>query len=509
MIPAALREFESRYRQVVEATPMGVHIYRLDGEGRLVLEGANPAADAALGLDHRERVGRALEEAFPGLAGTGVPDQLRRVCEVGEPWQAEELAYRDGRTQGYFELHAFRTAPGEMVVMFRDVSGRRQAEDAVRRSEERFRQLVESTQDWVWEVDRRGRYTYCSPQCERLLGYRPAELLGHTPFERMPVREARRVRVLFGRLASERKSVVAVPNVNVRRDGRVVVLETSGVPFFDSDGELVGYRGIDRDVTERHWAQESIRRLNAELEERVRMRTAQLQLAYEDLESFNYSVSHDLRAPLRAIDGFSLAVLEDSGERLDDAARGYLERVRAATRRMGVLIDDLLALSRMTRQEMRLEPVDLSAMAREIGAELGRSGGGTQVDLRVQPGLVSRADTRLVRLALTNLLGNAWKFTARRAEPRVEFSRRADGAYLIRDNGAGFDMGYAHRLFAPFQRLHSAEEFPGTGIGLAIVQRAVHRHGGRIWAEASPGEGATFFFTLVRADGEPPREAQP
>ena len=342
MIPAALREFESRYRQVVEATPMGVHIYRLDGEGRLVLEGANPAADAALGLDHRERVGRALEEAFPGLAGTGVPDQLRRVCEVGEPWQAEELAYRDGRTQGYFELHAFRTAPGEMVVMFRDVSGRRQAEDAVRRSEERFRQLVESTQDWVWEVDRRGRYTYCSPQCERLLGYRPAELLGHTPFERMPVREARRVRVLFGRLASERKSVVAVPNVNVRRDGRVVVLETSGVPFFDSDGELVGYRGIDRDVTERHWAQESIRRLNAELEERVRMRTAQLQLAYEDLESFNYSVSHDLRAPLRAIDGFSLAVLEDSGERLDDAARGYLERVRAATRRMGVLIDDLL-----------------------------------------------------------------------------------------------------------------------------------------------------------------------
>ena len=202
-------------------------------------------------------------------------------------------------------------------------------------------------------------------------------------------------------------------------------------------------------------------------------------------------------------------MLEDSGERLDDAARGYLERVRAATRRMGVLIDDLLALSRMTRQEMRLEPVDLSAMAREIGAELGRSGGGTQVDLRVQPGLVSRADPRLVRLALTNLLGNAWKFTARRAEPRVEFSRRADGAYLIRDNGAGFDMGYAHRLFAPFQRLHSAEEFPGTGIGLAIVQRAVHRHGGRIWAEASPGEGATFFFTLVRADGEPPREAQP
>lgn len=505
----ALHECESRYRQLVESTPMGVHIYRLDGEGRLVLEGANPAADAALGVEHRERVGLALEEAFPGLVGTGVPDQLRRVCEVGEPWQADELAYRDGRTQGYFDVHAFRTAPGEMVVMFRDVSERRRAEEVVRNSEERFRQLVESTQDWVWEVDRQGRYTYCSPQCERLLGYSPAELLGHTPFERMPVREARRVGVLFGRLASECKPVVAVPNVNVRRDGRVVVLETSGVPFFGADGELMGYRGMDRDVTERHWAQESIRRLNAGLEERVRTRTAQIQRACEDLESFNYSVSHDLRAPLRAIDGFSRAVLEDSGERLDDAARSYLERVRVATQRMGVLIDDLLTLSRMTRQEMRLESVDLSAMAREIGVELGRNGGGAQVDLRVQPGLVSRADPRLVRLALTNLLGNAWKFTARCAEPRVEFSRRADGAYLIRDNGAGFDMGYAHRLFAPFQRLHSTEEFPGTGIGLAIVQRAVHRHGGRIWAQASPGEGATFFFTLVQAGSDPPGEVQP
>ncbi len=502
-VDAALRECESRYRRVVEATPMGVHLYRLDPAGRLLFEGANPAADAILGLDHRQFAGRLIEEVFPALAGTEVPQQCRRVCEQGETWQVEELAYRDDKVQGYFEVHAFRTAPGEMVVMFRDVSERRRAEDAVRRSEERFRQLVESTQDWVWEVDREGAYTYCSPQCEDVLGYRPDELLGRTPFDLMPAREARRMRVLFGKLVADRKPIVAVENVNLHRDGLIRVLETSGVPVFDAEGRLVGYRGIDRDVTERHRAEEAIRRLNAELEERVRARTAELELAYRELESFSYSVSHDLRAPLRTIDGFSLAIVEDFGERLDDTARGYLERVRAATRRMSGLIDDLLALSRMTRQEMRREPVDLSAMAREIGLEMGRGENGRRVDLQVQAGLVAQADARLLRLALTNLLDNAWKFTGRCPDPRVELARRHDGVFLVRDNGAGFDMGYAHKLFAPFQRLHSMDEFPGTGIGLAIVQRVVHRHGGRIWAEAAPGAGATFFFTLPPADTGP------
>jgi hypothetical protein len=508
-VDAALRECESRYRRVVEATPMGVHLYRLDGDGRLVFEGANPAADAILGVDHRQFSGRPIEEAFPGLVGTEVPGKYRRVCEHGETWQVEELAYRDEKVGGYFEVHAFRSAPGEMVVMFRDVSERRRAEEAIRRSEERFRQLVESTQDWVWEVDREGVYTYCSPQCEGLLGYRPENLLGRTPFDLMPAREARRLRVLFGRLVADRKPIVAVENVNLHRDGHALVLETSGVPVFDGQGRLAGYRGIDRDVTERHRAEEAIRRLNAELEERVRVRTAELELAYRELESFSYSVSHDLRAPLRTIDGFSLAILEDFGDRLDDTARGYLERVRSATRRMGGLIDDLLTLARMSRQEMRREPVDLTTMAREIGGELGRSDNGRGVDLRVQTGLVAQADARLLRLALTNLLDNAWKFTARRPDPRIELNRRPDGVYLVRDNGAGFDMGYAHKLFAPFQRLHSADEFPGTGIGLAIVQRVVHRHGGRVWAEAAPGAGATFFFTLPPGDAGPPPGEEP
>jgi len=493
---AARRVAEARCQRVVEASPMGVQVYRLDPQGRLVFEGANPAADRILGVDNRQFVGLTLEDAFPSLVHTKVPERYQQVCRGGEPWNWDEVTYQDGQIAGVFEVFAFRTAPGEMVTMFRDVSERRHAEDAMRQSQERFRQLVESTRDWVWEVDPSGVYTYCSPQCRGLLGYGPDELVGRTRFDLMLPAEGGRMKAMFRQLVAERKPIVGLENINRHRDGRTVVLETSGVPFFDAEGRLLGYRGMDRDVTERHRAQEAIRALNARLEERVRERTAELEYANRELEAFSYSVSHDLRAPLRGIDGFSLALLEDYGDSLDETARGYLERVRAATRRMGCLIDELLTLSRVTRQEVHREPVDLGALALQVSQELLHSANGRPVDLHVAPGLVADGDPRLLRLALTNLLDNAWKFSGRQAEPRVEVGRRPDGVYFVRDNGAGFDMSYAHKLFAPFQRLHPAEEFPGTGIGLAIVQRVVHHHGGRIWAEATPHEGATFYFTL-------------
>jgi len=224
-----------------------------------------------------------------------------------------------------------------------------------------------------------------------------------------------------------------------------------------------------------------------------------LERANAELTSFAYSVSHDLRAPLRGIDGWSLALLEDYGDQLDDQARIYLERVRNETQRMGELIDDLLALSRVGRVEMQFEPVDLTALAQEIAARLQENEPGRQVEFAIQAGLATRGDAHLLGVALTNLLGNAWKFTGPRDLARIEFGQDEIGgrpAYFVRDNGVGFDMAYASKLFGAFQRLHSAAEFPGTGIGLATIQRVVQRHGGRVWATAQVGKGATFYFTL-------------
>lgn len=249
----------------------------------------------------------------------------------------------------------------------------------------------------------------------------------------------------------------------------------------------------------RAWAEAQLRRLNRELESRIAQRTAQLEVANKELEAFAYSVSHDLRAPLRGIDGFSQALMEDYGDQLDASGRHYLSRVRAGTQRMGLLIDDLLRLSRVSRAQMERTPIDLTAMARGVLEELRQQDPGRAVDIEVAEGLSATGDPQLIRVVMDNLLGNAWKYTGKRERARIQVgSCGADGevAFFVKDDGAGFDMAYAHKLFGVFQRLHGAEEFPGTGIGLATVSRIVHRHGGRIWAEGEPEKGATFYFTL-------------
>lgn len=229
--------------------------------------------------------------------------------------------------------------------------------------------------------------------------------------------------------------------------------------------------------------------------------TAELERTNKELESFSYSVSHDLRAPLRSIDGFSHALLEDYSDRLDEAGKDYLNRVRAACQNMGQLIDDLLGLSRVIRHELRFEEVDLTATVRSIVAQLTQSEPDRRVHVEIAEGVRAQGDPGLLRIVLENLLNNAWKFTRKTSDPRIEFGTlEKDGVpvMFVRDNGAGFDMSYADKLFGAFQRLHEAREFPGTGIGLATVHRIVHRHGGRVWAEAAVGKGATFSFALPR-----------
>ena len=245
--------------------------------------------------------------------------------------------------------------------------------------------------------------------------------------------------------------------------------------------------------------EKALRDSHEELEDRVRERTTQLAATNQELESFSYSVSHDLRAPLRSIDGFSQALIEDYGDKLDANGQDCLRRVRAATQRMSDLIDDMLNLSRVTRSEMRKEKVDLSALAASVVRELRQEQPRPSVEVVIENDLVADGDAQLLRITLQNLLGNAWKYTSAHPRAKIEFGRHQNGgepAYFVRDDGAGFDPAYTHRLFGAFQRLHGVKEFPGTGIGLATVQRIIRRHGGKVWAEGAVEKGATFYFTI-------------
>lgn len=348
--------------------------------------------------------------------------------------------------------------------------------------------IIDQIHDAVVSTDLDGVITSWNRGAERLYGYKAQEVLG------------RSVGLLYENsdflwreiiLPLQRQDALELEVRLRRKDGSPVDVLLRLNLRRDPQGEPTGMIGYSLDIGARKQA-----------ERLLQQRSEELAAANRELEAFAYSVSHDLRAPLRAIDGFSQALLEDYGERLDGPGLDYLRRVRAATQRMAALIDDLLQLSRVSRAALQPGVVDLSGMAREILAELQQAQPERRVDIVVQPGLTVRGDPGLLRTALYNLLDNAWKYTGRTERPRIEVGStpsEAGPVFYVRDNGAGFDMRYADKLFGAFQRLHHPSEFEGTGIGLATVQRIVHRHGGRIWAEASPGHGASFHFTLPPA----------
>jgi light-regulated signal transduction histidine kinase (bacteriophytochrome) len=277
-------------------------------------------------------------------------------------------------------------------------------------------------------------------------------------------------------------------------------------PVFNSEGQVYAVCGISTDITERILAERELQQVNADLEIRVRHRTAELEASVHELDAFSYSVSHDLRAPLRSLNGFSRALLEDFADVLDDTGRDYLQRIGRNVDHMGQMIDSLLNLSRATRADFQRGTVDLSTLASQVATELSAADPVQDVTVDVAPGLCCVGDRQLLRLVLQNLLGNARKFSAKTPFARIEVGQTdidGEGAFFVRDNGAGFDMRYAGKLFTAFKRLHSTADFEGTGVGLATVQRIISRHGGRIFAEAQPGKGATFYFTLQKAAGGP------
>ncbi|MEN8177666.1 MAG: PAS domain S-box protein [Pseudomonadota bacterium] len=755
----ALRENEQRLTLLLNTLPHGVEENNTEG----VITYSNLAHHRILGWKPGELIGRHI---WDSQIDDPQKQELREYLvylvkeqPLPEPFITRNVT-KDGReilveiTWDYL-----RDSEGTLkgfISVISDITESKQAEIALAVSEERFRNLVESSQDWIWEINAKGIYTYASPRCQSLLGYSPDEIVGRAPFELMSAAETQRVREDFLRIITAHAPIIALENTNRCKDGREVVLETSGIPFFDSDGQLAGYRGIDRDVTERkrveqalyisktnlaeaqkiaqlgsweldsassefYWSDQEYlclgypiqtceasyenllqavhpddrKRVNSTIQavlrgeldtcdiehrvtwqdgservlheraflergadgnplriigtsqditQRVRMekeleahrkhlevlveeRTStiklqaqiidqthdsvvttdldgfvtswnggakrlfgtstedaigqhisfvypesqhelleeqiiaplkehglldtevkmsradgsefpahislsllynddgeprgmvgysidmselkrreieldrlanRLQVANKELESFSYSVSHDLRAPLRAIDGFSLAMVEDYGNQLDETAHDYLQRVRSGAQRMGILIDDMLQLSRVNRKELQLTEVDLGEVAEAVLEELKASKPGRQLAFTHGEDLWVKGDARLLRVMLDNLLGNAWKFTSREAISKIVFQRLPDAPeiFTIRDNGVGFDMRYADKLFGAFQRLHRVTDFPGTGVGLATVQRIIHRHGGKIWAEAQEDEGATFYFTL-------------
>jgi PAS domain S-box-containing protein len=355
------------------------------------------------------------------------------------------------------------------------------------RAERQFRALLESAPDAHVIINQAGMITLINSQTEKAFGYTRQELLGQSFEVLVPER-------FHGKQSSHRASFFLDPQAcsmgrelyALRKDGSEFPTEISLNPLETDDGRLV--IAAIRDITERKLAEEAIKSFNE-----------QLLAANKELESFSYSISHDLRAPLRSIDGFSLALLEDCGPNLDEQGRGYLQRIRANSQRMAQLIDDLLNLSRVTRCDIQRKPVDLSALASTIATELRDTSPDRQSEWVIAPSLVVEGDARLLRVVLENLLGNAWKFTSKHQRTAIEVGAMPHDrttAFFVRDNGAGFDMAHAGKLFGAFQRIHADTDFEGTGVGLATVQRIIHRHGGRVWVESEVDRGATFYFTL-------------
>jgi len=331
----------------------------------------------------------------------------------------------------------------------------------------------------------------------KMLGYRREELIGLTGADIVVADEVPHLASALEVIKS--RALYHGEWLFRRKDATVFPVEVMGTTM--PDGNILA---MVRDVTERREAEDELQRLHAELERRVIERTAQLQAANKELEAFSYSVSHDLRAPLRAVNGFAGMVLDEYGGQVPDDARRYLERIRDRARGMGELIDDLLAFSRLSRQPLKKLRVNTEKLVRNILDDVAPQYEGRHVEVRVGPLPGCWADLSLLRQVWTNLLSNAIKYTRPREHAEIEIGCTSDESgevFYVRDNGTGFDMKYVHKLFRVFQRLHRAEDFEGTGVGLAIVQRIVHRHGGRVWAEAEIGHGAAFYFTLGSETG--------
>ena len=465
----------------------------------------NAGAEAVFGFAAADMVGRPITRLIPAARiheEQTILEHIRR----GDPVRHFETQrqHADGRLLDVsITVSPIRDGEGKVVgasKVARDVTEAKRVQRALRESEERLRLAIDAARLGTWETNYRTGKLVWSTRQEEMMGFAPGTFPGTLeaflalvhPDDRARLAEAQREAMKPGGSYQAELRFV-------RHDGSVRWGFVRGQVLRGPDGQPERMLGIELDVTERRQTEEAVRRLNAELEHRVRERTAQLESANKELESFSYTVSHDLRAPLRAINGFSLAVEEDYGALLPEEGRRFLQKVRDGASRMGRLIDDLLAFSRLGRTPLGRQAVDMEVIVRESLAELGWPIAGRTIELRAGSMPVTEADPALLKQVWVNLLSNALKHTRKRAHAVIEtgcVEQGGETVFFVRDNGSGFDPRYAHKLFGVFQRLHRAEDYEGTGVGLAIVQRVVQRHGGRVWAESALESGATFYFTL-------------
>jgi PAS domain S-box-containing protein len=405
----------------------------------------------------------------------------------------------------------FRDEAGNIirsVGMVHDITERKKTEEAILRAKQEWERTFDSVPDMIAILDEDYHIVRVNKAMADKLGANAEQCIGLICYQ--CVHETSGPPAFCPHAATLADGKYHIAEVHEDRLGGILLVSTS--PLFNENGKLIGSVHVARDITEQKKAEEEIKSLNYELERYV----LDLEAANRELEAFSYSVSHDLRAPLRSIDGFSQALLEDYAGKLDENGSDYLNRVRAASQQMAQLIDDMLNLSRVSRTEMRRDNVNLSKIAGELADKLRKTQPERKAEFIIAEGLFADADNRLLAIALENLLSNAWKFTGKRPNAKIEFgvmqndnksnksyatnSGEMKPVYFVRDNGAGFDMKYAGKLFSPFQRLHKMEEFPGTGIGLATVKRIINRHGGKVWIEGEVGKGTTVFFTLQKQD---------
>ncbi len=506
----ALQESDKRLREAQRLAHVGSWLWELAtdtvrwSEELYRVSGRDPSLPAP---SYAEMSSCYTPESWARLSAA-VAEALRS----GQPYELDvEMVRPDGTArQTLARGEADHDAGGRVVGLHgtvQDITERKRAHEALLESESRFRTSVNVSPVPLAVNDEQQHITFLNPAFVTTFGYTQEDIptLAHWWPRAYPDPEYRQwvAAAWQAELENAKRTGAAFSpmEVTVRcKDGTIKTVLASATPFSDSRGG--NHFVVLYDITERKQAEAEVQRLNAELEQRVIARTAELGATNKELEAFVYSASHDLRAPLRAIDGFSQMVIEDAAERLDATDVEHLQRVRAAAQRMGRLIDGLLALSHSSHQDLVRERVDLSALAASVLEDLRKAGRGRQVEAVVQPDLVADADAALLEVILTNLLGNAWKFTSRHETACIEVGvTDADGerAFYAKDDGAGFDVDAAEHLFGAFRRFHATEQFEGDGIGLATVKRLVARHGGRVWAEAKVEQGATFFFTLPEA----------